>query len=114
MVASQIEEPVFQPDLFRVILLPEYRHRQLVRRPEHFDLVDVDFDLTGMQFRIFRAGWASAHLAVNTYNPYRSQGLGELERLAVGIGHDLSEPVVVAQIDKQDPTMIAYAMTPPR
>ena len=50
--------------------------------------------------------------AVNTHDPFRAQRLGELESLAVGIGYDLCEPIVIAQINEQDPAMIANAVAP--
>ena len=112
MVAAKVEEAIFEPDLLRIILLAEHRHRQFGGGPENLDLVDVDLDLPRRQFRIFGAAGAPANLAVNPHNPFRTQRLGELERLAVGIGHDLGEPIVVAQIDEQDPAMVADAVAP--
>ncbi len=114
MFAAQIEEAVFEPDLFRIILLAENRHRQFGGGAEHFDLVDIDFDLAGRQLGIFGAGRALAHLAVDAHHPFRAQRLGELEGLAVGIGYHLREAVMVAQIDEQHPAMIADAVAPAR
>ena len=114
MIAAQVEKPVFETNLFRIVLLAEHRHRQFAGGPEHLDLVDVDFDLAGRQVRVLGTGRAPADLAVNADHPLRAQRLGELERLAVGIGHDLREPIVIAQIDEQHPAMVADAMAPAR
>ena len=114
MIAAQIEEPVFQPDFFRIILLAENRHRQFGGGAKHLDLIDVDFDLTSRQIGILGAGGALAHLAVNAHDPFRAQRLGELECLAIGVGHDLREPIVVPQVYEQNATMITDAMAPAR
>src|SRR5262245_38715439 len=45
MLAPQIEEPVFEPDLLRIFLFAEHRHGQLGCRAKHLDLIDVDLDL---------------------------------------------------------------------
>ena len=114
MIAAQVEKPVFETNLFRIVLLTEHRHRQLGGGPEHLDLVDVDFDLAGRQVRILGTGGAAAELTVNADHPLRAQRLSKLECLAVGVSHDLREPVVVAQIDEQHPAMVADAMAPAR
>ena len=54
MVAAKVEEAIFEPDLLRIILLAENRHRQFGGGPEHLDLVDVDLDLPGRQIPDFR------------------------------------------------------------
>ena len=38
LVAAQIEEAVLEPDLFRIFLIAEHRHRQFAGRPQHLDL----------------------------------------------------------------------------
>ncbi len=113
-LAAQIEEAVFEPDLFRIVLLAEYRHRQLGGGAQDLDLVDIDFDLAGRQFGVLCAGGPLAQLAVDAHHPFRTQRLGQLERLAVGIGHNLREAVMVAQVDEQHAAMIADAVAPTR
>ncbi len=114
MLAAQIEEAVFEPDLLRIVLLVGDRHRQRRRRPQHFDLVDIDLDLAGRQIGIDRAFGPVAHLAVDAHHPFRAQLLCQLERLAIGIGHHLRDAVVVAQIDEQHATVVADAVAPAR
>ena len=114
VLAAQIEEAVFEPDLLRIILLAEHRHRQFGGRPQHLDLVDIDLDLAGRQFGVVGALGALAHLAVDAHHPFRAQRLGQLEGRAVGIGHHLRQPVMVAQIDEQHAAMVADAVAPAR
>ena len=104
----------FKPDLFRVVLLAEDRHRQFRRGAEHLDFVDIDLDLPGGQLRVFSAHRTLAHLAVDTHDPFRAQRLGQLERLAVRVGNDLGQAVVVAQVNKKNTAVVADAVTPAR
>ena len=56
----------------------------------------------------------SLHLAVDRDHPFAAQGLGDLEGRAVGVGDDLGQAIMVAQIDEQHAAMIAHAMHPAR
>ena len=114
LLAAQIEEAVFEPRLFRIFLLAEHRHRQFAGRPQHFDFADIDFNRAGRQVGILGAAGPAAHLAVDAHHPFRAQRLGHLERWAVGIGHHLGEPIMVAQVDEQHAAMVADAMAPAR
>ncbi len=98
--------------LFRIFLLAEYRHRQFGRRAQHLDFVDVDLHLAGGQIGVLGAGRALADLAVDAHHPFRTQRLSQLERQAVGVGNDLGQAVMVAQIDEQQSAMVADAVTP--
>ena len=79
---------------------------------EHLDLGHVDFDRAGRQFGILGAGRAPPHLAVDAHHPFGAQLLGLLEGRAVGVGDDLGQPVVVAQVDEQHAAMVADAVAP--
>ena len=111
-LAAQIEEAIFQADIFGVLLVAKHRHRQLGRTPQHLDLADVNLDRSGRQFGIFGTARPSAHLAVDAHHPFRAQRLRHLEGGAVRIGDHLGEAVMVAQIDEQHAAMVADAMAP--
>ena len=112
MLAPQIEEAIAEPDVFGVIVLAEYRHRQIGGPPQNLDLADVNFHRPGRQIGVVGAVGAPPHLAVDAHHPFRAQRLGYLERWAVGIGDDLGEAVMVAQIDEQHAAVVADAMAP--
>ena len=114
VLAAQIEEAVFEPDLLGVVLLAEYRHGQLGSRAQHLDFADIDFDQTGRQLGVLRAGRAHPHLAVDAHHPFGAEFLDLLEGRAVRIGHHLGEAIMVAQIDEQHPAMVADAVAPAR
>src|SRR5262249_4402478 len=52
------------------------------------------------------------HLAVDAHDPFGAQLLGLLEGRTVGIGDALRDAVMVAQVDEQEPAMIADAVAP--
>ena len=68
----------------------------------------------GRHVGIFGARGALAHLAVDAHDPFGAQLLGDLERRAVRVGHDLRQAVMVAQIDEQHAAVVADAVAPAR
>ena len=114
LLATEVEEAVLKPYVFRIFLLAEHRQRQFGGRPQHLDLADIDFDHAGRQFRIVGAVGAAAHLAVDPHHPFRAQLLGFLERRRIRVGHALGQAVMVAQIDEQHAAMVADTMAPAR
>ena len=112
LLATQVEEAVLKPDVFRIFLLAEHRQRQLGRRPQHLDLANIDFDHAGRQFRVIGAIGTAAHLAVDPHHPFRAELFDFLERRRIRVGHALGQPVMIAQIDEQHAAMVADAMAP--
>ena len=112
LLAAQIEEAVFQPDVLGILLLAEHRQRQLGGGAQHLDVGDVKLDLAGRQLGIVGALGAAADLALHAHDPFRAQLLGEAERLGIGIDDALGDAVMVAQVDEQHATMVADAMAP--
>ena len=113
-LAPEIEEAIFEPRLFRIVGLAEHRQRQLLRLGEDLELFQPDLDLAGRQIGIDGLRRARHHLAVDPDHPFRLHLLGELEGRRRGIDHDLGEAVMVAEIDEQQPAMIAQSMHPAR
>ena len=112
LLAAQIEEPVFQADVFGVIMLAEDRHRQFVGGTEHFEIGDEDLDHAGGQIAVLGPFRAPTHLAVEPHHPFRAQRLRQLEGGGIGIHHALRDAVMVAQIDEQHAAMVADAVAP--
>jgi len=114
LLATQIEEAIFQPDLFRVFQIAEHRQRQFGGFTQHLDVGDEHFDLAGRQVGIVGALRAMANLAVDLHHPLRTQLFRQLERLGIRIDDALRHAVMVAQIDEQQTAVIADAMAPAR
>ena len=113
-LATKIEEAVLQAQVFRVVRLAEYRHRQLLGRRQHLDLGGEQLHLAGRQLGVDRALGARAHLSVDADHPFGAHRLRRLEGGAVGIGDDLRDAVVIAQVDEQQAAVVAYAVHPAR
>ena len=112
LLATQVEEAILEPDVFRIFLLAEHRQRQLGCRPKHLDLADIDLDRAGRQFRIVGAIGTAADLAVDPHHPFRAELFHFLERRRVRVRHALGDAVMVAQIDEQHAAMVADTMAP--
>ena len=113
-LAPQIEEAVTQAQVFRVVRLAEDGNGHFLGLREHLDLCGENFDLTGRQLTVKRTLRALAHFAVDADHPFGAHRLGDLKGGAVGIGDDLGDAVVVAQIDEKQPAMVAHAVHPAR
>ena len=70
--------------------------------------------MTGRQIGILGSAGSPAHFAVDAHDPFRTQRLGQLKSFAVGVGDNLREPIVVAQIDEKHAAMVADAVAPAR
>ncbi len=93
-LAAQVEEAVFEADVFRIVRLAEHRQRQFLGRRQHFDLLRVKLDLAGRHVRVDRLGGARLDLAVDADDPFAAHGFGRLEgtanpdRRRSGSGHN--------------------------
>jgi len=112
--AAQIEEAVLQPDVFGIRLFIGHRHRKLFRRALHRHAAREDLDLAGGKARIDRPGRARLHCALDGDDALDPEPFQNGKRRAVGIGHDLRDPVMIAQIDKQHAPVVALAVNPAR
>ena len=113
-LAPEIEEPVSEPRVFRIVRLAEHRQRQLLGLRQHLDGLDPDLDPAGRQIGIDRLRRARHHLAVDAHHPFGLEPLGLLEGRRMRVGHRLGQAVMVAEVDEQQPAMIAHAMHPAR
>ena len=110
--APEIEEAISEPRLLRIVRLAEHRQRQLLGFRQNIEALDPDLDRAGRQVGIDRLGRAGDHLAVDAHHPFRLQPLRLLEGRRLRVGDDLRQPVMVAEIDEQQPAVIAQAMHP--
>jgi hypothetical protein len=65
-VAAQVEEAVFQADVFRIVRLAEHRQRQFLGRRQHFDLAGEELDLAGRQFGLLTVSGVRAFTSPST------------------------------------------------
>ena len=69
--------------------------------------------MPGGEVGVHRAGRALAHLPVTRItNSLRSRSASLNTAAASGIEHDLQQPLAIAQVDEDDPAVIATAMHP--
>ena len=112
LVAAQIEEAIFEPHVLGILLIAEDRQRQLRRRAQNLDRRHIDFDEARRHLRIFGAGRALAHGAVDAHHPFRAQLFRQRKGRRIRIDDALGDAVMIAQVDEQHAAMVADAMTP--
>ena len=112
--APEIEEAISEPRVLRIVRLAEHRQRQLLGFGQHIEALDPDLDRAGRQVGIDRLGRAGDHLAVDAHHPFGLQPLRLLEGRRMRVGHGLRQAVMVAEIDEQQPAVIAQSMHPAR
>ena len=112
--AAQIEEAVFQADVLRIILFACDRHRQFDRRRLDRDVARAHFNRARRQVRVDRFGRARDDVAGDRHHAFGTQAVEDRERRIAAVGDDLGKPIMVAQIDEQQPAMVALAMHPSR
>jgi hypothetical protein len=111
-LAAQIEKAILEADVLGIVWLAEDRQRQFLRRRKHFHVAGEYLDLAGRQIGVDGFRRARLHHAVDADDPLAAHGLGSLEAGRIGIGDDLGEAVMVAQVDEKQAAMIAHAMDP--
>ena len=74
----------------------------------------MDFDATGRNARILRAGRPQLHLAADCHNPLIAQRVsGLISRLGGGwIDDHLHQPGSISHIEEYQPAMVAATMNP--
>ncbi len=117
-LAAQIQEAIGEAQVLRVVGLAEHGDGQLLGLGQHLDAGGDDLDLARRQLGVHRGlavdHRARAHAAVDLDHPLGAHRLCRLEGWAVGIGDDLGEAVVVAQVDEQQAAVVAHAVHPAR
>ena len=111
-LAAQIQEPVLQAQIFRIVRLSEHRHWQFLGLAQHLDFGHDQLDLAGWQILVDRASGAILHPTVDADHPLGPDGFGGLERWRFRVSHYLREAIVVAHVDKQQPAMVTHAVDP--
>ena len=113
LLAAQVEEAVAEPRLLGIVVVAEDRHRQLSAAADSTSIRAAKTSTSPVgRFGIDRLGRARLHLAVDADHPFGPHLLGRREGRRFGVGDDLGQAVVVAQIDEQQPAMVADAVHP--
>ena len=113
-LAAQIEEAVFEAQIFGVVGLAEHRQRQFGGLRQHLDAAGENLDLAGGEIGVEGIGGAVADLAVDADHPFGPHLFSRGEGGAIGIGDDLGDAVMIAQVDEQQAAMVPHPMHPAR
>ena len=108
----EVEEPVLQAEVLRIIGLAKHRHRQVIRGPKNFQIPAEHFDFTGGNVGVDGFMVPGAHIPVNADNRLRAQPLDNREGRRIRVGYNLRHTVMVAEIHEQQSAMVAYPVHP--
>ena len=111
-LAPQIQIPVLEPQLLRIVRLAEHRQGQLGRLRQHLHRLDANFDLAGRQIGVHHIGVPRQHLPIHPDHALGAQPLDQAKAGRLGRQHQLRQAVMVPQIDEHQPAMVALAMNP--
>ena len=105
--AAQVQVAVPESDVVAGLDLVVHRQRQRRRLGEHLQLDDGHLDLAGGQLRVLVAGRAAGHLADDLHAELVAQ------RVRIFLAeHHLDNTGTVAQVDEDDPAVVAPAGHP--
>ncbi len=114
LFAAQIEVTIAQARFLRVFLIAKHHQRQFLGGAQNFQITHEDLDLTGRQFRVHQFGVTCLNGAVDADTPFGTHGFHLRKNWAIGVAQDLSDAIVIAQIDEQDAAVIADPVDPAR
>ena len=112
LLAAQVEIAVFEPNILRIVRLSEYRHRQFGRRRLNHRLLCAHFNRAGRQVGVDRLRRAAHDFPANRNDTLRAQFFELLEHRGINVRNNLSQPMMISQIDKNEVAMVALAVNP--
>ena len=93
-------------------MLAKDHQRQLFSLPQNFQIANKYLNLTRGDFGVDQAFIAQHDIAINADTPFAAQLFNFRKDGAVRIRHHLRDAIMIAQIDKQQSTMITHAVHP--
>ena len=110
--APQVDHAMQETHILRQVILVELEGRRY-RGIQHFDRVTEDFYFTARNVGIHRSLRAGTHLARDLEAELVAHRLGNREHFrTIRIADDLRQALAVAQVDKDDATVVAPTMGP--
>ena len=113
-LAAQIHEPIFEARFFRVILRRIDDQRKIVCAALDIDRAREDFDLPRRQVLVDRHIGARFHDTVDRDDRFQLDLVKNRQRVAILVGNDLRDAVMIAEIDEENAAMVALVMHPAR
>ena len=114
VVATEVEPAIFDPQRLVDVLLVQLE-RQGRRAREDAQPVDLDLDVTGRQVRVDRVGCAGDDLPFGLEHELVANLAGDFRGVggALGVDDELELAGVVAQVDEDEPAVVAARVRPP-
>ena len=112
LLPPQVEEAVAQAQILGEVLFARHLDRQHFRGGLHRDLAHAQLDLPGRELRVHRPGFPRHDFPGHRHHAFGADRIEGLEARRA-LRHDaLGQAVMIAQIDEQQPAMVALAVHP--
>ncbi len=111
-LAPQVQEPVAQAGFLGVVLIAEHHQRQFVRRAQNLEIADEHLDLAGGDLGVDQRAVAFLYLSVDADAPFAAHLLDLGKDRRIRVAQHLRHAVMIAQVDEQNPAMVAHAVHP--
>ncbi len=108
----QVEIAIFEAKVLVDRFVGVHLERRDLRPVEHVELADRHLDVAGAEARILGSRRAPPNRAADPQHVFVTQMLGLGEARMLRIENDLRYAVVVAQVDENQPAMVAAAIDP--
>ena len=112
-VAAEVEPAVAEAQRLVDVLLVELERERRGARDD-LERVDLELDLAGRQLRVDRLRRAGDDLALGAEDELVPELVRHGVRLgrALGVDHELADPGAVAQVDEDEPAVVAPRVDP--
>ena len=112
LLPPQVQEAVAEAHILRIRVLAHDLERQHVGRGLHHQVRDAHLDLARRQLRVHCRRLPRHHLPGHGDHALEPHRLGRRKRGTPRRQHTLRPPVMVPQVDEQQPAMVALAVYP--
>ena len=111
-LAAQVEIAIAQARFLGVFLIAEHLKRQFGGSAEHFHVSNEHLDFAGRDLGIDQPRVARLHHTIDSNAIFAAQLFHLRKNRAIGVTDELRHAIVIAQVDKKNPAMIADTVHP--
>ncbi len=110
----QIEVAIGKTHVLGIFGFAVDRKRQRRRPGPYLELGNDELDFTGVELGVYRIGGTGGDPTGHSHHAFKAQRVRGWEQRRGHVDDALGDPVMVAQIDKEQLTVIAFAVHPTR
>ena len=109
----EIEKTVTQPHFFAIVAVAVHFQRKRFGGPENFAGRDPQLYVAGRQIGVFSVAGPLLDFSGDADHRFQTQRFELRKYVRFNIDHALGQPVMIAEVDKQQIAVIALPVNPP-